>query len=221
MPDAASAPSLPEILFSGPLVLALSAYAALSGIEALLVARVHNALEPGIGGWLWEHFYAPLLRAGVLVAFLLLAAPDIYGVTGPHSATGLLFAVEGRFGHLLGLVFLLSLALPLLPVVGALPALVLPIQGVAGTALVFGWLAQSAGLSEVSYWPGLGTLFLLCGLSVVAYWLATRAVALIQGIGTHWNFADLDELVFEAVLLLFQAPVIIVYSSSLGRQLIL
>jgi hypothetical protein len=220
MPAEGPALSLPEILSSAPLALALLAYAVLSGAEAVASARLHGAVEEGPGAWLWEHLYAPMLRAAILLAFLFIAYPALYGLSEAPPLLSVLFAGEGRFGHLLGVLFLLSLVLPLVPVAGALPGLVLPIQGMAGAALLFHWLAQAVGVTEPSYWPGAGVAALMLAVSLAAYWLAKWCVAALQGIATQWNVADLDDLVFEAVLLLFQAPAIILYSASLGRQLV-
>ncbi len=219
MTAADSVPSLAEMLFGSRLLLVLGIYAVLSGFHLAVYARVHGVLEEGAGTWLWENLYAPMVRAGILMAFLLLAYPEIFGLNHAPTIGRLLFEEQGRFGSLLGVLFLLSLLLPLLPAVGRFPALVLPVQGIAGSALVFHWLAEASNLARVSYWPGFGTVFLLSTLSVAAYWLATRAISFIQDVGTHWDIADLDELVFEAVLLLFQVPVIVIYCASLGRQL--
>jgi hypothetical protein len=220
MPAEGSALSLPEILSSASLALALMAYTVLSGTQAVASARLHDLVGEGAGAWWWDHLYAPMLRAAILLAFLLIAYPTIYGLSEAPPLLSVLFAGEGRFGQLLGVLFLLSLVLPLVPVAGALPGLMLPIQGVAGTALLFSWLGQALGVTQLSYWPGARDGALMVAVSFAAYWLAKGCVAALQGIATRWNVADLDELAFEAVLLLFQAPAIVLYSASLGRQLI-
>ncbi len=227
--------TITEILLSRQLVLALVAYAALSVLEAVLTARLHprpskttqtglatrNLLfdvDPGV--WLWARIYAPLLRAGALLAFMLIAYPTLFGLSEMPSVTALLGDQEGRFGSMLGVIFLLALALPLLPVIGTLPALILPLQGAAAAAMLFRWLSQNVGAADVSYWPGSATVLGMVVVSVAAYWIATRVARIIERVGhKHLEVADLGELVFEALLLFLQAPAVILYATALGRQL--
>ncbi len=224
-----------EILFSQQLVLALVAYAALSVLEAVLTARLHppasNTTQSGLAtrnllfdvdpsAWLWARIYAPLLRAGALLAFILIAYPTLFGLGEIPSVTALLSDQEGRFGSMLGVIFLLALALPLLPVIGTRPALILPLQGAAAAALLFRWLSQTLGAPNVSYWPGGATVLGMVVVSVAAYWIATRAAGIIEQFGhKHLEVADLGELVFEGLLLFLQAPAVILYATALGRQL--
>ena len=212
--------SLAEILFSAQLIAAFLGYAALSVLEALASARLHAYHENDAGCWLWQHVYAPLLRAATLLLFVLMAYPTLYGLAEAPTVTALLSAEEGRFGHILGIVFVLSLALPLMPVLGALPALMLPIQGVVAAALLFHWLATSLGAENVRLWPGGGITLGVVALSATAYWLAGHGARLTEHMGHRlFDIADLGEVAREALVLLFQAPAIVLYAMVLGSQL--
>lgn len=212
--------SVTGILFSPQLIAALMGYAILSMAGGLLSARIHARLDDGVGLWLWMHLYAPMMRAAILMAFLLMAYPILFGLTDAPTVTLLLTGGDGRFGHLLGTVFLLSLVLPLVPAFAALPALVLPIQGIAGAALLFHWLTAATGATPVSYWPGGRVLLGVIALSWAAHWLAVRAAGAIEHIARQrFQVADLGELLIEGLLLFLQAPAIILYTMALGGQL--
>ncbi len=212
--------SLAEVLLSPELVAAFLGYAALSALEALAGARLQTNLESDSGHWLWQHVYAPLLRAATLLFFILMAYPTLYGLAEAPAVTALLTAEEGRFGHILGIVFVLSLALPLLPVLGALPALMLPMQGMVAAALLFHWLATSLGAENVRLWPGGGVALGVVALSATAYWLAGHGARLAEHTGHRlFDVADLGELARETLVLLFQAPAIVLYAMALGSQL--
>ena len=186
---------------------------------ALIGVRVGRTASHPVVPWLWEHLYLPLLRAGALVVFILVAYPALFGLAEAPAVGALLQGGAGRFSHLLGLVFLLSLLLPAVPVVGT-PALALPVQGAAGSALVFRWLAEAAGLPQVSYWPGLPSLAAAAAIAYVAWRAARWAAAALDETGRRlWDVADAGEVAFQALLLFLQAPAVLVYSLGLGRQL--
>ncbi len=212
--------TLTEILLSPQLVAALLGYAILSALEALASARLHARLDSGSGLWLWSHVYAPMLRAATLLLFIIVAYPTLYGLADAPSVSSLLSAGEGRFGHILGIIFVLTLVLPLLPVVGPVPALVLPVQGVVTAALLFRWLASSLEVRGVSYWPGAEVTLGIVALSVAAYWLAGHGARVIERLGQkQLDVADLGELAREALVLLLQAPAIVLYAMALGSQI--
>ncbi len=212
--------TLTEILLSPELIAALLGYALLSVLEAVVSARLHARLDSASGLWLWAHIYAPMLRAATLLLFIIVAYPSLYGIADAPSVTSLLGAEQGRFGHILGILFVLTLVLPLLPVVGPVPALVLPVQGVVTAALLFRWLASSLEVNGVSYWPGATVTLGIVALSVAAYWLASHGARLIEHLGQKkLDVADLGELTRETLVLLLQAPAIVLYAMALGSQI--
>ncbi len=194
-------------------------YGALSVALALVSARVPKHAGHAAVVWLWEHLYLPLLRAAALVGFILVAYPGLFGVAEGPGVGALIAGGHARLSHLLGVVFLLSLALPALPVVGS-PALALPVQGAAGSALVFHWLAEALGAPAVGYWPGTPALLGAAALAYGAWWAARWASAALELTGRRlWNVADAGEVASQALLLFLQAPALLVYSLGLGRQL--
>lgn len=194
------------------------------GILNLLLAKreqlfLAHMAEHNITAWLAEHVYLPLARILSMLIFIGLAYPALFGLREAPDIQSLLTGGEHRVSHLINLGFLLSLLLPLLPVVGRLPSLVLPAQGLLAAAVLFNWLAQARGI-EVSLWPG----WLTTGLVLLWAVLGQRlAVWIAQQFGDHWNADDPSEDqtrgYYETAILFFQIPAILLYTLSLGEQL--
>jgi len=210
-----------EALTSPALLLALAAYTVVSLLVEWLGRRLLVAVgEVESTHWLFERLLIPSARALALVVFILLAYPTLFGLTEAPSLGSLLNAERSRITHLVNLTFALSLLLPVLPVVGRLPALVLPIQGMAAASLLFHWWAASLPPRWIEFWPDWHTLGILLAMAFVSHalarWLAaTIATALRQ----HYEMAGMEALVYRNIILILQAPVILFYGLSLGRQL--
>lgn len=194
------------------------------GILNLLLAKreqlfLAHMAEHNITAWLAEHVYLPLARILSMLIFIGLAYPALFGLREAPDLHSLLTGGEHRVSHLINLGFLLSLLLPLLPVVGRLPGLVLPAQGLLAAAVLFNWLAQARGI-EVSLWPGWLTMGLILLWAVLGQRLA---VWIAQQVGDHWNADDPSEDqtrgYYETAILFFQIPAILLYTLSLGEQL--
>ena len=212
--------SLSQVLVNGHFLFACLVYAVTVIIAVFFLERIHNALNHAFLQWAWDHVGIPLARAGLLILFIFLAYPVLFGTqTAPPLQT--LFAADAmRVNHLLNLVFLITLLLPLIPVIGTRPAWVVPLQGIAACALLFSWLATEQGLEKVSYWPGANTLMLIAVIAIATYWLA---IYLSRQVGQHLDTAfevkGASILVFEATVLVFQTPALLLFSLALGRQL--
>src|SRR5690606_18393583 len=114
-----------------------------------------------VNHWLIDHVYLPALRMPALIGFVLASYPTLYGLdSGPSLAVLTDF---DWFGQALHILFALPLLLSLLPAAGRLPALVLPLQGMALTALLFAPLATVMGTPTPSYWPDAASLVALLG----------------------------------------------------------
>lgn len=211
--------SLIEALLSPAVAAAVATHL---GLLAVLIA-VTLWLEPrvrevGPSHWLLEHMGYPAGRALVIVSFVLVAYPTLFGLESAPALEYLLQAKNGRFQSLINWVFLVSLLLPLLPVIGAMQALILPVQGMVATALLFHWFAQATDSGPVSYWPGWEGMFVIVILAVASHWLAqtlSRTVGTL--VNERLNLSDGEDLVFEVIVLLCQIPVLLVYGLALGK----
>lgn len=204
--------SLLDLLFQPRLLLALLVFVLVSTLFALAELRLepHYRAHPATT-WIGEHVFIPLAEVVALLAFLLIAHPVPYGLVEAPGVLELL-GVNGRTTDLINLLFLLSLLLPLLPGLGRLPGLVLLVQALAATALLFHWLAQRMQV-EVSLAPG----WLALALILVWAWAGQRLVGrlmplqgkdLTLGRIMHWHLTGAVQL-----------PAILIYGQSLGRQL--
>ncbi|MBU1192592.1 MAG: hypothetical protein KKA36_09010 [Gammaproteobacteria bacterium] len=175
--------------------------------------------EHSITAWLAEHIYLPLARVFSILLFIGLAYPALFGLREAPGIHSLLSGGDHRVSHLINLGFLLSLFLPLLPIVGRLPSLILPAQGLLAAAMLFSWLAQAQAL-DVSLWPG----WIIAGLVLVWAILGQRlAVWIAQQFGDQWNAQSSSEdrtrVYYETAILFFQIPAILLYTLKLGEQL--
>lgn len=210
-----------DALTSPALLLALIAYTMTSllveWLGRRLLARVDDVTSTH---WLAEHLLIPAARALALVVFILLAYPGLFGLAEAPKLGELLSAERGRITSLLNLTFILSLLLPLLPVIGRLPALVLPIQGMAAASLLFHWLSASLPLQRIEYWPDWPVLGILLTMAFASHALARRLSAgIATGLRQRFEKAGLEALVYRSIILILQAPVILLYGLSLGQQL--
>jgi len=213
--------SLLAVLFSPHLIGALILYGLLVMALEYFTARLHHAVrEVGLTAWVVEHVLLPWSRVLALLLFLLLAYPLLFGLHSAPPMPDLLLARDGRVSLLVNTAFVLSLLLPLTPLLGNLKGLVLPVQAIAMAALLFHWLTQALGFVHVSYWPG-G----LAAVTILALAPLTQSLAHHAGhwLGSHINRAQnmegFEGLAYEGLLLFFQVPAVLIYTLALGRQL--
>ena len=208
-------------LVSPDLLLAITAYILVSVLVEWLGRRLLTRVEDVASThWLAEQLLIPAARALALVAFILFAYPSLFGLTKAPALTELLAAGRGRISTLVNLSFALSLLLPLLPIIGRLPALVLPIQGMAAAGLLFHWLVAARPPSPIAYWPDWSMLASLLALAFSGHALARWLSGIIaEALREHYEKAGLEALIYRSTILVLQAPVILCYGLSLGRQL--
>ncbi len=156
----------------------------------------------------------------MLMVFILMAYPVIYGIEQAPSLSILLSEDDLRINYLINLIFIVSLLFPLIPILGNWHELVLPLQGIAASMMIFSWLVSGLGVSEYSFWPGWEVVLGCLALGVFTHWLGVQISQLIgHKLDKAFNVIDSGELFARGLILLFQSPVILIFSTSLGRQL--
>lgn len=208
-------------LFSPALLFALLLYTLLVIALEFLTARLQHAVhEVTVTAWLLEHVGLPWTRVIALLVFIFLAYPALFGLREAPSLADLLLSRDGRVSTLINTAFVLSLLLPLLPMAGNWKGIVLPLQAIAVSSLLFHWLTLNLGQADVHYWPGWGIALIIIVLAPTTQWLAQH--------GSHWLGAHIDRLseregfdtlLYEGLLMLLQVPAILLYTLTLGRQL--
>lgn len=213
--------SFNSLLLSGMLLKAAGIYVVAVIIVELLSAHLTQAVHHvRVTAWIVEHVGIPLARTATLLLFIFAAYPLLYGVSWAPPLTTLLFDDEGHLRYLLNSVFLVTLLLPLLPLSIARIQLILPIQGITATALLFHWSGSAMGRGEMVYWPGNLPVLAIVTLGFLIGPIAS-AIGRFSGDAVDRLFEryDGEQLVTDGVTLLLQLPLLLIYTLSVGRQL--
>lgn len=185
-----------------------------TALIALEQKLAHLARNDRSLAWLSAHLYVPLARTLVLVAFVLLAYPALLGLEAAPPL-GLVLR-DGHADVLITTLFCASLALPLVPVVRAVPGAVLAGQGILACCLLTSWVAAALGAPEPRLWMGW-----LIALQVLAILIAGRyAARALIALYPRDPGAGFAAMAGEAARLASELPVVALYGWALGRQLV-
>lgn len=210
-----------ELITSGQILAAMAVYGVLAALEPFLEAWLEHAFDdnpPAL--WSWAHVGVPLLRAALVLGFVFMSYPALFGLReGPPLAT-LLAAHDSGPSVVLGVLFLVALFSPILPIFHRHPEFVLPVQGVLATAFLFNWLTDYLHMTTVSVWPGFEIAIAILGSAYLMHRLARRigyhfGAAIDSGRGTR----GFDVLLIHVVTMLAQLPVVLIYSVGLSQQI--
>jgi hypothetical protein len=206
-----------DIVLRNAFWLGALAFIALSGATLWAGEALHRRLEDDVVPlWVLEHVAMPLGHVLAVAAFLLLGYPVVYGTAVPlPDLQTVLTAHAGWASILVNVVFVATLLLSLLPVIGEMTAFVLPAQGIAGAALLFSWACDArpgASCADVHYWPDLKTMTLIVLGVVLAHYFGGLLHRWLDHGAAHRAVAI--HLVIHALLLI---PVL-VYAVFLGAQ---
>jgi len=168
--------------------------------------------------WTTQHIWLPLARIVAILLFICMAHPVLFGIESASSISTLLDSK--RINTLINVLFVVSVLLPLLPLVGRMHSLILPIQSLAAAQLLFSWMNQHDYQTEVSLLPSFSTAALL-GVLIVASHFVGKLIARQVGqiLDESFNVDGSTDLIFQSVLLLLQGPLLLVYTVGLGAQL--
>ena len=99
-----------------------------------------------LGTWLSEHLYIPMLRAALVLIFVATAYPALFGLQDGPAIDRLLSDGHYRLDWWINGVLLVSLALPTVPGLGRIPGIVLTLQGMVASAMLFGCDHRAAAI---------------------------------------------------------------------------
>lgn len=216
-----------EVLFHSDYLMALLLHAisaplillATLWLSSLAHASIgHEAWAKELNHWGTQHVWLPLARIAAILLFIVAAFPVIYGLDSDIAIGDILHSE--RIDTLINTLFVISLLLPLIPVVGRIHALVLPLQSLAAAQLLFNWLNQHAYQQDISLLPSLSawlqTILLVIASHGISLWLAKHIGLWLDD---QFNVEGFDELLLQSILLILQAPLLLIYTVELGRQL--
>lgn len=182
---------------------------------ALLILELrldHAARGSAIQDWLALHLYFPLIRATALLVFIFAAYPDLFGLAAAPSIPDLLTGGHYRFDQLINILLVISLMLPLIPMLNRITGVTLALQGMCATALIASWVAGDAGVAP-DFLPDAWLL-----LRIAAVLLAARLAGQLLA-KEFLHSARYRELLVESLRMLAQLPAVIMYAHFLGAQL--
>jgi hypothetical protein len=212
--------SIIEILLSADFLTALFIYVLVITISLPLLEKIHASLKHPFLEWQWDHVVIPLYRAAMMILFLLLAYPVIFAVEEAPAISALLSENDLRLDYLINLLFVVSLFFPLLPVIGNWHELILPLQGILASMMIFSWLAQNLSVTDYSFWPGWEVIMACLFFGILTHWAASHIASYIgQRLDRRFNVLDSGDLLAGGLILIMQSPVILIYSVGLGSQL--
>lgn len=213
-----------DVLFHPTLVMATLLYTFLAiSFEILYQHFLHKIHDVPATYWIAKYIGAPFFHVLLLVAFIYMSYPVLFGLES-HNALGervlptltdLLNVRSGQTMKLINILFIISVLLPLIPFINRFLAIILPLQAVAGSSVLYGWLANYAGLEPATF-PELTVLTLMVIFSILAE-VCSRAVAKFFGyrLNTQYHTHDMEKVIHKSTLLILQVPILLLYTLNI------
>ncbi len=210
-----------DILFNSHLLLAMAGYGVLAALEPFFSAwlvRVFENNPPAL--WSWETLGVPLVRAALVLGFVYFSYPALFGLRAAPDLATLMAANEAKPSVILGLLYLLALIAPVLPVFHAHRYLILPLQGMLATGFLFRWMTGYLSMTAASLWPGIEIALAVVLTSYLAHRLGAQVgYRLGASLDHQTNHRGYDALLTHVITLEAQLPIIVIYAAGLGRQI--
>ena len=167
--------------------------------------------------WVMEHIACPIFKIIVLLIMVSLIYPVI-----DESSSSLDFwsalSQQGHFSDLLNILFLAGLLIAFIPVVNH-PIFALPLQSILTIALVFKWQYE-ATINSLTLFPSLATLVKIVVYMIFIYFITRESsIFLSRWIDQKLTIKGSIRLVSDAIYLVLQIPIMLMYCSSLKNQL--
>lgn len=210
-----------NVITSAEILVAVMVYGLLAMIEPFIESWLHDVFKANLPfQWVWDQFFAPLLRAIMLVVFVSFAYPALFGLTVAPGLGELIAGEEASVSKVVSLLFLIGFVASLIPGLGRKPEIVLPVQGILAAGYVFYWLTSYLGVTTATLWPGVDIALTMICLSFFAHRLG-RALGKLLGdrLDKALGRSGYDLVIVHAVELLAQIPVVLLFGLGLGRQL--
>lgn len=181
---------------------------------------LHEKLEHESLQYVWDKIGMPILRAMLLMLFVYLAYPLNFGIQFAPTWSDLLTIDNERLNLLFNILFLVTFIYPILPIIGKADALMIPLQGIIASMIIFYWLAEYKTLQDYSLLPDILTFILIVMFGSITFFLA-KYFAKHLGVWLDKTFhrEGYRILVFQAIIMIMQTPIIYLYGHALGKQL--
>ncbi|MCP4469765.1 MAG: hypothetical protein GY815_03600 [Gammaproteobacteria bacterium] len=178
---------------------------------------IYHAREVDSSVWILEHVACPIIR----IVVLLIVVAQVYPVIDVNSNSvefWKLLSQRGLFNDLLNILFFAGLLLSFIPLVNH-PVFALPIQSILTIAVVFNWQYADAG-SSLQLLPSLATTLKIFAYMLLAYFVTRESsIYLSRRIDRRFALDGSIRLVSDAIYLVLQIPVMLIYCSFLKLQI--
>lgn len=213
--------SIIDIMLNGKVIFAILVFVLISVATEFAGQRILIVFEETpVSEYIFEKFLIPLARAVGLMIFILLSYPILFGITEAPPISQLLSTGSLRANTLMNVMFIVPLLFSLIPVIGSIPALILPVQGIAGASLVFSWMQGALKIENIQYVPDVITVLVIILLAIITHaaarWLSLQCSEFVN---RTFNIDDGQKIAYRIVVVAAQMPVILVYTQGLGNQL--
>lgn len=213
--------SLSQALLHHQTLFAIFIYCLSVVIVIPVFGMVHDRLDNYYLQFFWDKIGAPLLRTFLIIIFILLVYPLNFGLDSAPPVNELLNSDHMRVDFLINIIFILTFFFPLIPVIGKLEELIIPLQGMIASMIIFNWLCQALEINDYSIFPDSSVFIPIIIISLITHWLAEH---LSESIGHYldqlYDRKGFNILVFRCILLIMQCPIIFLFGLSLGKQLV-
>lgn len=212
--------TLSQIVFHQQTLFALFVYLISVIFAVSLFSFVHIKSNHRILNYCWDKIGLPFIKTILILVFIFLVFPISFGIEDAPLISELLSLNDKRSDFLLNIIFLLTFFFPLIPVIGKWEELIIPLQGILASMIIFSWLCHSMNIETYTLFPDGKTVFIILIISFITHELATRlSVSLGDYFDKLYHRQGFHELIFKGVVLIMQSPVIFIFGLYLGRQL--
>ncbi len=178
---------------------------------------IYHAREVNTSVWVLEHVVCPIIRIVVLLIVVSQVYPVIDSDTGSVEFWKLL-GQAGLFNDLINILFFAGLLLSFVPLVSH-PVFALPVQSILTIAVVFNWQYADSGYA-LQLLPSLAATLKICAYMVLAYFVTRESsIYLSRRIDRQLSLDGSIRLVSDAIYLVLQIPVMLIYCGFLKQQL--
>jgi hypothetical protein len=212
--------TLSQIFFHQQTVFAISFYCVSIIIAIMTFAYIQQKINNPFTLFCWEKIGLPFIKTLLIIEFILLIYPVNFGIESAPTITELLHVDDKRSNFLLNIIFLLTFFYPLIPLIGKWEEFIVPLQGIFASMIIFKWLCSGTGIENYSLFPDIKTTIIILLISLITHWLAKYFAAHVgEYLDKLYNREGFQILVFKAVILIMQSPIIFIYGIYLGKQI--
>lgn len=178
---------------------------------------LYQAREVDTTIWILEHVLCPIMR----ILVLLIVVSQVYPIIDINSTSLDLWRALGQqnqFRDLVNILFVAGLLLAFIPVLNH-PVFALPLQSIFTIALVFHWQYMDSIASLVLF-PSIATILKIIVYMTVAYFVTRElSIPLSRWFDRRFVVAGSVRLVADAIYMVLQIPVMLIYCSFLKQQI--